>query len=185
MAAAETGLKPARFIMGMVKAPEVVALATALPLMVPSRLLAYHRHLGRASPEAAGQGQGQVGVELAQPAILQKGPEQHKEKDQGSGNPQGYPEQALLGHDHELGEIIQGHRAVAQSAGDQIPEKGIGNGRQTDDGQAPTQKPPSSLQNQEQGKDTDEDVSGKHLIHEAQALDESGVTEEKINSDCQ
>ena len=93
--AAKRGVKPARFISGMVITPVVTTLATEEPEIEPIRPGGEHRDLARAADEAAGRDAREVDHELARARAHQERAEQHEHVDVGRGDLRDRPEHAV------------------------------------------------------------------------------------------
>jgi len=128
------------------------------------------RRLGGATPEAPGDGVGEVDEPLAAAQGVEHRAEDHEHDDVGGADPQGDAEDPLAGHVEEADQPAGRHPRVPQEAREVRPVQRVGQEEGGGDRDAP---PDGALERHQQGEDRDRahhDVVGGHAAHPEQPL---------------
>ena len=165
MAPATWGLKPARFIKGMVKAPVETVLAMALPETEPKKPEANDRHLGRTAGGPAGQGQGQIQKKLAGARLFEKGAEKDKQDNVGHQHVGHDAEDAFLFQVDVVDDPFQGKTAMGDDVRHIGAEIAITDEKQADYGQGKAQHPAADFQGYQNAGQADQKIEGGFVAH--------------------
>ena len=182
-APANSGRKPTRFIIGMVKEPLVATLAIWLPEMVPNSPLPTTATLAGPPRARPAHGVGQVHEERSAAQMEQQLAEEHEQDDVGRRDVHQRAPHALGTQKQHVDDPVEGHARVPPDPAEEISPEHVREEDHGDEHERHPRHPPHSLEHQQDQQGAEDQVPERRFVDEAQPQRDALQVEHHVHPD--